>query len=107
MLRFQISLIALNYFPLFEIDLRPSPDKRFVCEALSEPRRVAELDDCDLVGDDDIRYSKRNYYVVLLCSEFFTSSILFRLLLLIIISSSFLPLNLLVPSAVARGIQHC
>lgn len=46
---------------LLLIETDRSPGSGHVCEALSEPRRVLELDDSDLIGDHDIRY----FYVVL------------------------------------------
>jgi hypothetical protein len=49
----QLNLLTIIFLLLIETD--HSPDSEHVCEALSEPRRVVELDDSDLIGDHDIR----------------------------------------------------
>jgi hypothetical protein len=55
----QLKLLTIIFLLLIKTDR--SPDSEHVCEALSEPRRVLELDDSDLIGDHEIRY----FYVVL------------------------------------------
>ena len=49
-------LKSMNGLQSYDVDHDPNRNNGSVCEALSEPRRLVELDDSHLVGDDDIRY---------------------------------------------------
>ena len=57
----------MNGLQSYDTDHDPNPNNVFLCEALSEPRRLVELDNSDLVGDDDIRCYYERSCGVLCC----------------------------------------